>query len=154
MRASGTHCYIFVEDSEWQKKITAQTVQTVQKAFDTATPADPRRGIYDILTADFGPLPDVDSNQKVILLFLNIRDIGTRSTTAGYFMPIDQQRGTLHHPTLGPLHSNEADILYINSNNDPVNTNAIQAVIAHELQHLIHWEAFSKRRNLDRRRVF
>ncbi len=140
LRASGTHCYIFVEDSEWQKKITAQTVQTIQRAFDTATPADPRRGIYNILTEDFGPLPDVDSNQKVILLFLNIRDIGTRSTTAGYFMPIDQQRGTLHHPTLGPLHSNEADILYINSNNDPVNTNAIQAVIAHELQHLIHWK--------------
>ena len=139
LRASGSHCYIFVEDAEWRENVTALTVQTIQRAFDTATPADPRRGIYDILTDDLGSPPDVDGNQKVILLFLDIREIGTRNTTAGYFMPIDQQRGILHHPTLGPLRSNEADILYLNSNNLPANSWVIQAVIAHELQHLIHW---------------
>lgn len=143
LRASGTHCYIFVEDSEWQTHITTQTVQSVQRAFDSATPADPRRGIYDILTEDFGPPPDVDENDKVIILLLNILDTSTSHTTAGYFMPIDQYRGRLHHPALGPLHSNEADIIYINSRNHP-NTSASdifswQSVIAHELQHLIHW---------------
>ena len=140
LRASGTHCYIFVEDTEWQENVTALTVQTIQRAFDTATPADPRRGIYDILTESLGPPPDIDRNQKVILLFLNIRDVGTRHVTAGYFMPIDQHRGMLHHPTLGPLHSNEADILYIHSKNNPANAGAMQSVIAHEFQHLIHWK--------------
>ena len=140
LRASGPHCYIFVEDSEWQENVTARTVQTIQTAFETATPADPRRGIYDILTESLGPPPDVDRNQKVILLFLNIRDINTHHTTAGYFLPIDQNRGMLHHPTLGPLHSNEADILYIHSKSNPANSNTLQAVIAHEFQHLIHWK--------------
>ena len=144
LRASGTHCYIFVEDSEWQTHITTPTVQSVQRTFDSATPADPRRGIYDILTEDFGTPPDVDENDKVIILLLNILDRNTSYSTAGYFMPIDQYRGRLHHPTLGPLHSNEADIIYINSRNHPPNNNAsdisnLQSVIAHELQHLIHW---------------
>ena len=138
LRASGTHCYIFVEDSEWQTHITTQTVQSVQRAFDSLTPAAPR-GIYDILTADFGPPPDVDENGKVIILLLNIIDINTSHATAGYFMPIDQHRGRLHHPVLGTLHSNEADIIYINSRNHHPNAGAIQSVIAHELQHLIHW---------------
>lgn len=140
LRASGPHCYIFVEDSEWQENVTAQTVQTIQKAFDVATPADPRRGIYDILTEHLGVPPDIDGNQKVILLLLNIRDVNIQQSTAGYFLPIDQQRGMLHHPTLGPLHSNEAEILYIDSKRHPVNSEVTQAVIAHELQHLIHWK--------------
>ncbi len=138
--ASGPNCYIFVEDTEWRETVTPLTVQTIQSAFDTAAPADPRRGIYDILTDDLGPPPDIDGNQKVILLILDIRDIGNNYITSGYFMPIDQQRGVLHHPTIGPIRSNEADILYLNSGNRSANSAEIQAVIAHELQHLIHWK--------------
>ena len=140
LRVSGSHCDIYVEDPEWQENINPITVQLIQRAFDTATPADPRRGIYDIITDLFGVPPDVDNNKKVILLLLNIRDVGGRHTTAGYFMPIDQERGVLHHPTLGPLHSNEADILYLNTRNISQNLDAFQAVIAHEFQHLIHWK--------------
>lgn len=140
LRASGPHCYIFVEDSEWRETVTPLTVQSIQRAFDNATPADPRRGIYDILTDDFDTPPDIDGNQKVILLLLGIRDIGNLTVTAGYFMPIDQQRGVLHHPTLGPIRSNEADILYLNSKIRYTNSAEIEAVIAHELQHLIHWK--------------
>lgn len=140
LRGSGPHCYIFVEDSEWQKHVNALSVQNIQTAFDIAAPADPQRGIYDILTEDLGPLPDIDGNQKVILLLLSIRDVGNTHTTAGYFMPIDQHRGVLHHPTLGPLHSNEAEILYIDTHYQPENSVNIQAVIAHELQHLIHYK--------------
>jgi len=140
LRGSGTHCYIFVEDSVWQVHINAQTIQTVQRAFDTSTPAHPQRGIYDILSEDLGSPPDVDGNEKVILLILNIRDRSGSQGTAGYFMPIDQHRGILHHSTLGPLHSNEADILYIDSKNYPTNANTAEAVIAHELQHLINYK--------------
>lgn len=140
LRVSGTHCDIYVEDAEWQENINPITVQLIQRAFDEATPADSRRGIYDILTDEFGQPPDIDANQKVILLLLNIRDVGDRHTTVGYFMPIDQERGALHHPTLGRLHSNEADILYLNTKHRSPNFDALQAVIAHELQHLIHWK--------------
>ena len=140
LRASGTHCYIYVEDTEWQETINPLTVQNIQRAFEQATPADPRQGIYDILTQKLGPTPDVDGNQRVILLLLNIRERVNDYTTAGYFMPIDQQRGLLHHPTLGPIHSNEADIIYLNTNNRSPHLNAFQGIIAHELQHLIHWK--------------
>ncbi len=140
LRASGHHCYIFVEDSEWPEKVTAQMVQMLHKAFDTATPADPRRGIYETLTAYLGTPPDIDKNGKVILLLLNIRDAAAHHTTAGYFLPVDQERGMLHHPTFGPLHSNEADILYVHSRNQPGAAEAIQKIIAHELQHLIHYK--------------
>lgn len=140
LRASGTHCYIFVEDTVWQQNVNAHTVQTVQRAFDTATPAHPRRGIYDILSEDLGPPPDVDGNEKVILLILNIRDRNSSQGTAGYFMPVDQHRGVLHHTTLGPLHSNEADILYIDSKNYPTNADMAEAIIAHEFQHLINYK--------------
>ena len=140
LRGSGPHCYIFVEDSEWPENITAQMVQTLHRAFDMATPADPHRGIYDTLTAYLGAPPDIDRNGKVILLLLNIPDTGAHHATAGYFLPADQERGVLHHPTFGPLHSNEADILYIHSRNRPVNAEVIQKIIAHELQHLIHYK--------------
>lgn len=48
LRASGPHCYIFVEDSEWQENVTALTVQNIQRAFETATPADPQLSLIHI----------------------------------------------------------------------------------------------------------
>lgn len=140
LQGSGAHCYIYVENSEWRRNVSPLTVQTIQNAFDISTPADPNRGIYQILTEDIGPIPDIDRNQKVIILLLNIRDVGNTHSTVGYFMPIDQHRGILQHPTLGPLHSNVGEILYIDARDELVKNFQMQAVIAHELQHIIHWE--------------
>ena len=142
LRGVGSFCYIFVEEAEWNTRVTAETVQSMVRAFDVATPANPQRGIYPTLVDLFGAPPDIDGNGKVILLLLNIRDTNHADRyTAGFFNPADQNRGVLRNPGFRqfPIRSNEADMLYIDT--QPLNPNSEVAhnVIAHELQHLIHW---------------
>lgn len=146
LRGVGGFCYVFVEESEWNTRVTPRTVQTIVRAFETDTPANPQQGIYPTLTQLFGPPPDIDGNGRVILLLLNIRDLEPNRAgfqyTAGFFNPADQHRGVLRHPGFRgfPIQSNEADMLYIDT--WPLNPNSEGAhnVIAHEFQHLIHWQ--------------
>lgn len=147
LRGVGNFCYVFVEDTEWKTRVTAATVQSIIRAFDVAVPADPQRGIYLTLTEPFGTPPDIDSNGRIILLLLNIRDKdNTGQYTAGFFNPADQSRGVLRHPGFRgfPIRSNEAEILYIDTH--PLNPNSKTArnVIAHEFQHIINWKHDAK----------
>ena len=142
LRGIGNFCYIFVEEAEWNTRVTAETVASMVHAFDAATPANPTQGIYRTLTGFFGPPPDIDENGRIILLLLNIRDANhTDQYTAGFFNPADQNRGVLRTPGFRrfPIRSNEADLLYIDT--QPLNPNSEVAhnVIAHEFLHLIHW---------------
>ena len=142
LRGVGNFCYVFVEASEWNTRVTAETVQAMVRAFDAATPANSQRGIYQTLTQPFGAPPDIDANGKVILLLLNIRDTNHGNQyTAGFFNPADQSRGVLRNPGFRgfPIRSNEADMLYIDT--QPLNPDSADAhnVVAHELLHLIHW---------------
>ena len=142
LRGIGNFCYIFVEEAEWNTRVTAETVASIVRAFDSATPANPRQGIYRTLTGFFGVPPDIDENGRIILLLLNIQDANHASQyTAGFFNPADQSRGVLRTPGFRgfPIRSNEADMLYIDT--QPLNPNSEVAhnVIAHELLHLIHW---------------
>ena len=142
LRGVGNFCYVFVEDTEWNTRVTTATVQAIIRAFDAAVPADPQRGIYLTLTEHFGVPPDIDGNGRIILLLLNIRDKDqTGQFTAGFFNPADQNRGVLRHPGFRgfPIRSNESEILYIDTH--PLNPNSETAhnVIAHEFQHIINW---------------
>ena len=99
LRGVGSFCYVFVEEAEWNTRVTARTVQAIIRAFDTATPANPQQGIYPTLTKFFGAPPDIDGNGRIILLLLNIQDAhGANRYTAGFFNPADQQRGLLRNP--------------------------------------------------------
>ena len=142
LRGIGSFCYIFVEEAEWNTRVTAETVASMVRAFDVATPANPQRGIYPTLTGFFGVPPDIDENGRIVLLLLNIQDTNhTGQYTAGFFNPADQSRGILRTPGFRrfPIRSNEADMLYIDT--QPLNPNSEVAhnVIAHEFLHLIHW---------------
>ena len=142
LRAIGEFCYIFVEDSQWLRTVNEQTVGSVRRAFDEATPADANRGIYEIETALFGAPPDIDGDKRIYLLLLDIRDKATRGSNfvAGFFSPVNQHRGILRHPEIGiPVRSNELDMLYLDT--DPLNAGSEKAfgVLAHEFEHLIHW---------------
>ena len=142
LRGVGSFCYVFVEASEWNTRVTAETVQLIVRAFDTATPAHPQRGIYQTLTQSFGAPPDIDGNGKIILLLLNIRDANhINQYTAGFFNPADQSRGVLRNPGFRrfPIRSNEADMLYVDTQPLNPNSEAAHNVVAHELLHLIHW---------------
>ena len=142
LRGIGSFCYIFVEEAEWNTRVTAETVASMVRAFDVATPANPQRGIYPTLTGFFGVPPDIDENGRIVLLLLNIQDTNHMGQyTAGFFNPADQSRGILRTPGFRrfPIRSNEADMLYIDT--QPLNPNSEVAhnVIAHEFLHLIHW---------------
>ena len=142
LRGVGNFCYVYVEDTEWDARVTAATVQGIIRAFDAAVPANPQRGIYLTLTQLFGAPPDIDGNGRIIVLLLNIRDKdNTGQYTAGFFNPADQSRGVLRHPGFRgfPIRSNEAEILYIDTH--PLNPNSETAhnVITHEFQHIINW---------------
>ncbi len=142
LRGVGNFCYVFVEASEWNTRVTAETVQSMVHAFDAATPANPQRGIYQTLTQSFGAPPDIDGNGKIILLLLNIRDANPIDQyTAGFFNPADQSRGVLRNPGFRrfPIRSNEADMLYVDTQPLNPSSEAAHNVVAHELQHLIHW---------------
>ena len=142
LRGVGSFCYVFVEEAEWNTRVTTRTVQAMIRAFDTATPANPQQGIYPTLTNFFGAPPDIDGNGRIILLLLNIQDAHAANRyTAGFFNPADQQRGLLRNPGFRgfPIRSNEAEILYIDT--QPLNPNSERAhnVVAHEFQHLLNW---------------
>ncbi len=142
LRAIGEFCYLYVEDSQWEHTVKRETLEAVRRAFDDSTPADPQRGIYRIQSDLFGAPPNVDGDPKIYLLLLDIRDGAVRGDgfIAGFFNPVDQQRGVLRHPELGtPIRSNERDLLYIDTH--PLDTGGAEGlgVIAHEFHHLIHW---------------
>ena len=143
LRAIGEFCYIFVEDSQWLRTVHAGTVDSIRRAFDDATPADPSRGIYETETALFGAPPDIDGDKRIYLLLLDIRDEGTRggSFVAGFFSPVNQHRGILRHPEIGVrVRSNELDMLYLDTQPQNAGSQNALGVLAHEFQHLIHWK--------------
>ena len=138
----GKFCYIFVEDSQWGRTVNAATIEAVRHAFDDSTPADLTRGIYQIETELFGPPPNIDGEKKIYILLLDIRDLVTVSGgfIGGFFSPVDQQRGVLRHPEFGTLvHSNERDMIYIDTHPLDAGSEKGLGVLAHEFQHLIHW---------------
>ncbi len=142
-RAIGKFCYIFVEDSQWQRGIVSNTnVARLKRAFDDSTPADDTKGIYEIITSSLGPAPDeIDMDPRIYILLLDIPDDRTGGNyIAGYFEPINQKRGVVRDPNTGmQFISNEVELIYIDT--DPLDTNGVlaQEILAHELQHLIHW---------------
>lgn len=136
-RAVGTTCYIFVEDSLWANgKVNQDAVNSVLNAFDKSTPANPNKGIYQTDVETFGNPPDVDSDPKIIILILNIRDgySGSGGYVAGYFHGYNEGSST---------YSNKAEIYYLDAN--PLNLNSSgglnvgMSTTAHEFQHMIHY---------------
>jgi len=104
-----------------------------------ASSINPNKGIIANEIEIFGQIPDVDKNGKLFVLLIDVRDnyVPDESETyvAGYFDPLDQinQSGK----------GNYGDIIYIDTNPAKVYDEATLGVIAHELQHLIHYGADS-----------
>ena len=87
--------------------------------------------VYPTLTDFFGMPPDIDSNNKIILLIYDIDEI-EYGFVAGFFYQINQYLNVDLHPS--NRYSNEAEILHI----DILAADNTETV-AHEFQHLIHF---------------
>jgi hypothetical protein len=145
-RAVGNNCYIFVADSLWTSAVDQAAVNSMLAAFETSTPADPSKGIFQLDTTYFGDPPDADGDPKIIILILDIRDgfSGSGGYVAGYFYQINEYTEADVQLNLGPnRHSNEAEIYYVDANpanlKTPSGISGAASTTAHEFQHMIHW---------------
>ncbi|MBU4445914.1 T9SS type A sorting domain-containing protein, partial [bacterium] len=122
-----------IKDTDTDRLVTALLYET------PASSINPNKGIIANEIEIFGQIPDVDKNGKLFVLLIDVRDnyVPDESETyvAGYFDPLDQ----INQPGKG----NYGDIIYIDTNPAKVYDEATLGVIAHELQHLIHYGADS-----------
>ena len=145
-KAVGNNCYIFVEDDLWSSgRIDQTAVTAMQNAFDSSTPADASKGIYQLDTQYFGNPPNVDNDPRIIILILDVKDgwSGSGAYTAGYFQPLNEYSDATAQSLGSNRHSNQGEIYYIDGN--PLNLKTSSGVTlassttAHEFQHMINW---------------
>ena len=123
-RYKGTHCYIFVEESQWDIIVAQPDVDKLGALFDVATPADPERGIFEIAVDAFGEPVDEDGDPRIFILILDIP-----SNIVGYF---DGKYESL-------LPQLRRDTIYLDARWLHSDARLVYATLAHEFQHLIHW---------------
>jgi hypothetical protein len=125
----GQHCYVYVEQGQ---SVSPATVTAIINEFDNA--------IYTGDTTAFGsePNPGVDGDSKIYLLLLDIKDGFNRTTNptyvAGYFDPENEYTEDQFSET------NLKEMFYMDINPAQPDTTDFYATLAHEFQHLIHWE--------------
>ena len=124
-RYKGTHCYIFVEESQWDIIAAQPDVDKLGALFDAATPADPKRGVFAIAVDAFGEPADEDGDPRIFILILDIPE-----PVVGYF---DHELYERAQPEL------RRDTIYLDANKVAFSAYLAHATVAHEFQHLIHW---------------
>ncbi len=128
---------VFAEVSEYDNgNVTNFTVTKIVNSLLYNTPqmsANPNKGILTNELELFGDIPDVDNNGKLFVLLIDVRDNYNPEISdtyvAGYFDPIDQVKSK----------GNYSDIIYIDTNPGQTIDDYTLGVVAHELQHLIHY---------------
>ena len=128
----GEHCYVFVEDAQWEHSVNAEKVASLVAAFEERTPADPDRGIYALDTGAFGTPEDRDGHDRIFIVILDIQD--GFGEYYGYVNPGEfDEEGLFTHG------GNKLEIVYIDCNPLDVESFEAEATLAHEFQHLIHY---------------
>ncbi len=125
----GAHCYIYLEEGA---EVSRESIDAIIREFDIT--------IYPVATTIFGsePIPGADSDSKIYVMLLNIRD-GYNGTSkpsyiAGYFDPGNE------YPGSSSPFSNEKEMLYMDINPANAGSPKFMGTLAHEFQHMIHWE--------------
>ncbi len=130
-RGVGENVYVFVSDDVWMVNVLQKDIERIVQTFDRSTPEisiDGDKGIYEILTETFGEPPDVDNDPRIYFLISQLGGYHGHHFD-GFFRFIDEAKGK---------YSNRAEILYLDCDNPSDDYHL--GVIAHEFQHLIHWQ--------------
>lgn len=133
VRGEGEHVYIVVEDSQWNTQVDQADVDIMLEAWDNSSLGQfPDQGIYDLVSGNFGPVPDMlDNDPKVYVLYYDF-DV----SSDGFFWAFDMfPDGTQDFA------SNETEVLYMNSSEFDPGGDYLVSVQAHEFQHMVHWLA-------------
>ncbi|HOX25741.1 MAG TPA: T9SS type A sorting domain-containing protein [Candidatus Krumholzibacteria bacterium] len=131
VRGRGDHCYVVVDDDEWNVSMDQADVDRIIHAFDAASVGSfPTQGIWDLETAHFGDPPNpLDGLDRVFLFYYRF-DI----SADGFFWIYDQfPDGTQDFA------SNECDVVYLATDSGQPASDYMIGVMAHEFQHMIHF---------------
>ena len=117
LRLVSPHAYWYVEKG---LNVSQDDLKDAAQAFETR--------IYPEVTAAFGTewTPGVDNDPHFTILNARLRGV------SGYFSSTDQ------YPTILHPHSNQREMLYMNSSALRVGSRSYLATLAHELQHAVH----------------
>lgn len=134
LRYDGKLARIWVDDLD-NSRVTASTINTLAIRLDSITSSisrDPNKGILQNDIEVFGATPKTfEQEGKTDFLITDIKDSLVGAFVAGYFNPYDQ--------TSNPG-SNQLNLLYIDSKEGLASgMNAVSNTLAHEFQHLIHF---------------
>ncbi len=129
LEREGEHSYVYVEDGI---TVTDKDLDYVKDQFENK--------VYDINLDTFGREPDIDDNGKILILLMDIRDDyyygGGDGYIAGYFSSLNEfLNDDLSPPEKG--FSNELDMIHVDV--DPGVVGEGGSTLAHEFQHMIHW---------------
>jgi hypothetical protein len=128
---------VYVEVAEFDSgRVSQAEVDSIADMMVNRTPQgsiNPDKGIYANEIDVVGDPPDVDDNGKLNVLLIDVRDgydpETSTSYVAGYFDPLDQMS----------YKGNYAEIIYIDTNPADLTSSYVHTIVAHELQHLIHY---------------
>ena len=114
------HAYFFVENG---LAYSESELQTIGSDFENV--------VYPRIRRDFGPepAPGVDSDPRITLLHAGLHGAG------GYFSMTDE------YPRIIMPQSNEREMIYLDGGILSAPGAAYNGLVAHELQHLVHWAA-------------
>jgi hypothetical protein len=145
LKAIGEYSYIYVQNEEWEKSVYPDDVEQILDRFENSTPVgsmNPDQGIYENDVDMFGQPPDaLDNDPHITILLLDIPGYEKRGSMYefdGYFNVFDEYSDEYAMATWNQ-HSNETEMIYINSTLREPTSDYNMAVIAHEFQHMIHW---------------
>ena len=130
---------VYAEATEMENNhVSGDDVDKIIEALLYQTPSgsiNPDKGILTNEIDIFGQLPDINNDGKLLVLLTDIRDDYDADDNpvyiAGYFDPRDQIRNSGK--------GNFGDILYIDTNPGKIYDEFTLGIVAHELQHLIHY---------------
>ena len=118
LRLVSPHAYWYVEDGA---RISASGLAKAARVFEEE--------IYPRVTSAFGSewIPGVDNDPRLTILHARL------SGVHGYFSAVDEYPLTVHQ------HSNEREMIYLNTSSLGLGSEQYLGVLAHELQHAVHW---------------
>lgn len=133
--AEGDHCYVYLEQG-LSGLVSDSAIDDLVNQFDNA--------IYHGVRNAFGsePNPGVDDDPKIYILLMDIKDGYTGgSYIAGYFDSDNE------HPKDSGYwsESNEKEIFFMDISPGVASSITFRRVLAHEFQHMIHWEQKTNR---------
>lgn len=138
-RGVGEHCYIFVADNQWNVNMDQADVDSVLVRLEERTVNDPTRGAIQMDIDLFGPIPDELDNDPRMIVFYSALGSFQGTSFDGYFSPYNQVTEAQAQQMNPSGHSNECEMIYMTCSPLDPSAPIRLSVLAHELQHLIHW---------------